>query len=326
MPSKNVKDFPAVQSVDITTSNSLLSVVNGELRRLSAGNLSMLSLNAKTGYFVNTGNFNYVGFNNNPLSVLGSGNFYLQQNIQNFSTGTAASADLVLTSNAGTDVNNYIDLGINNVGYSDPAFTISSGNDGYLYNNGGNLVIGTQTVGKTIKLHAGGTLLANQVAEITTSGINTTGTYRVNNVPYNTFTIELTHANDNPALGHNYFGINDLGYNQSAGGVRRRIAVAETCQIRKASWTHFVAAPGTSSSLPSTGYIINTSSNPVQTATVTTAIDSSSSTIPANYVTTFSTPINVTSGDLVVASLGINASYSVNPTNVRDKVILYCYN
>jgi hypothetical protein len=326
MPSKNVKDFLPVPILDITSTNSLLSVVNGELRRLSAGSLSMLSLNAKSGYFVNTGNFNYVGFNNNPLSVLGSGNFYLQQNIQNFATGLAASSDLVLTSNAGTDVNNYIDLGINNVGYSDPAFTISSGNDGYLYNNGGNLVIGTQTVGKIIKLHAGGTLLANQVAEITTSGINTTGTYRVNNIPYNTFTITLTHANDGPVQGNNYFGINDLGYAQAAGGLRRTIPIAETCQIRKASWTHYVGTLGTLSTLPSTGYVINTSSNPVQTAIVSTTINTPTTTTPTSYTTTFSPPINVTAGDLIVASLGINASYTVNPAAVRDTVILYCYN
>jgi len=171
MATKNVKDFLPIPTIDITTTDSLLGVVNNELRRVTNANISLQTITAKSGFFDNTGDFNYVGFNNNPLSVLGSGNFYLQQNIQNFSIGTAASSDLVLTSNAGTDVNNYIDLGINNVGYSDPAFSISSGNDGYLYNNGGNLNIGTQTVGKTIKLHAGGTKLENQTIEIHSSGL-----------------------------------------------------------------------------------------------------------------------------------------------------------
>ena len=326
MPSKNVKDFPTISTVDITSTNSLLTVVNGELRRLSAGNLSLLSLSGVTGIFSNTST-PALPLINNPLTVVGSGNSYIQVNIQNRATGTNATADLVITANNGTDTTNYINLGINNSGYNDPAFSNGSGLDGYLFINGGSLDIGTQTPNTNIEFHVGGTTANRSIARIESSGINLiTGTYRVNNVPYNTFTIELTHANDGPVQGHNYFGINDLGYNQSAGGLRRRIPIAETCQIRKASWTHFVGTLGTLSTLPSTGFVINTSSSPVQIATVTTALDSSSSTIPANYVTTFSTPINVTSGDLVVASLGLNASYTVNPTNVRDKVILYCYN
>lgn len=175
MATKNVNSFLPTGFIDLNTSDSLLGVVNGDLKRLNAGSISMLNLTSKTGYFINTGTFSYTGFNNNPISLFGSGNYYLQQNIQNFSTGTSASSDLILTSNAGTDINNYIDLGINNVGYSDPAFTINSGNDAYLYNNGGNFSIGTQTLGKTIKFHAGGTKLENQTIEINSSGL-TVGT------------------------------------------------------------------------------------------------------------------------------------------------------
>ena len=325
MPSKNVKDFLPIQSVDISSTNSLLSVVNGELRRLSAGNLSLLSISGVTGIFsIGTPATPLI---NNPLTVVGSGNSYIQLNIQNRGSGLNASSDLVLTANNGTDSTNFINLGINNLGYNDPAYNNATGLDGYLFIDGGDLDIGTRTPNKIIEFHAGGTTADKVISRIDASGMNMiSGTYRIKDVPYNTFTIELTHANDNPVQGNNYFGINDLGYNQSAGGLRRRVAIAETCQIRKASWTHFVANPGTLSTLLSTGFIINTSSTPVQIATVTTALDSSSSTIPANYVTTFSSPINVTSGDLVVGSLGLNASYTVNPTNVRDKVILYCYN
>ena len=175
MATKNVNSFLATGFIDLNTSDSLLGVVNGDLKRLNAGSISMLNLTSKTGYFINTGTFSYTGFNNNPISLFGSGNYYIQQNIQNFATGTSASSDLVLTSNAGTDINNYIDLGINNVGYSDPAFTINSGNDAHLYNNGGNLSIGTQTLGKTIKFHAGGTKLENNTIEINSSGL-TVGT------------------------------------------------------------------------------------------------------------------------------------------------------
>ena len=175
MATKNVNSFLPTGFIDLNTSDSLLGIVNGDLKRLNAGSISILNLTSKTGYFINTGAFSYTGFNNNPISLFGSGNYYIQQNIQNFATGTSASSDLVLTSNAGTDINNYIDLGINNVGYSDPAFTINSGNDAHLYNNGGNLSIGTQTLGKTIKFHAGGTKLENQTIEINSSGL-TVGT------------------------------------------------------------------------------------------------------------------------------------------------------
>jgi len=325
MPSKNVKDFLPIQSVDISSTNSLLSVVNGELRRLSAGNLSLLSISGVTGIFsIGTPATPLI---NNPLTVVGSGNSYIQLNIQNRASGLNASSDLVLTANNGTDSTNFINLGINNLGYNDPAYNNATGLDGYLFIDGGDLDIGTRTPNKIIEFHAGGTTADKVISRIDASGMNMiSGTYRIKDVPYNTFTITLTHANDNPVQGNNYFGINDLGYAQAAGGLRRTIPIAETCQIRKASWTNFIGTLGTSSALLSTGYVINTSSIPVQTAIVSTSINTPTSTTPTSYTTTFSPPINVTAGDLIVASLGINASYTVNPVGVRDTVILYCYN
>ncbi|MGI4727345.1 MAG: hypothetical protein ACRYFL_13825 [Janthinobacterium lividum] len=49
----------------------------------------------------------------NVISGKGSMNSFLQLNIQNISTGTSASTDVVATADNGTDAANYVDMGIN---------------------------------------------------------------------------------------------------------------------------------------------------------------------------------------------------------------------
>jgi hypothetical protein len=171
MPIKNVNSFSATGFIDLNTSDSLLGIVNGDLKRLNAGSISMLNLTARTGTFSN-GSIAAVPLLNNPLTIVGSGNSYMQLNIQNRATGTLATADLVLTANNGTDSTNFINLGINNVGYSDPLFNNGTGLDGYLFIDGGNLDIGTRTAGKIIEFHAGGTTQDKTIARITESGLN----------------------------------------------------------------------------------------------------------------------------------------------------------
>jgi len=140
---------------------------------------------AKT--FVTSGIFSLSGANplvlpNNPLSIVGSGNTYLQLNIQNRATGNTSTADLVITANNGTDSSNFINLGINNSGYSDPAFTNGGSYDGYLFVNGGSLDIGTQTANTHIEFHLGGTTIDKTVARFSNSGLNIiTGNLVVNN-------------------------------------------------------------------------------------------------------------------------------------------------
>ena len=97
-------------------------------------------------------------------------NTYNQVLHQNHSDGSNASTDFVGINDKGNDGENYIDLGINSSNYSDPDYTIGGPNDGYLYVNGGNLTIGTDTFGNTIIFHVGGTYANNQVARTTTDG------------------------------------------------------------------------------------------------------------------------------------------------------------
>jgi len=111
----------------------------------------------------------------NPLFVgTTSANTYVQGAIQNKSDGTNASSDWVATTDTGSDVSQFIDMGINGSNYSVATWTVSGALDGYLYVNSGNLTLGTDTANKTVKIHTGGTLAANVVA--TFNAANTAAT------------------------------------------------------------------------------------------------------------------------------------------------------
>jgi hypothetical protein len=140
-----------------------------------------------TGVFGDLSNFSVLPYS--KLNIFDSGNYYSQVHIMNKGTGDLASADFVVTANNGNDTINYIDLGINNQGYSQTGFSIVGPNDGYLYVNGGDLAIGTQTQNKEIRFHVGGTATGNKIASIDSSGINLVSgdSYRVNNFPITNF-------------------------------------------------------------------------------------------------------------------------------------------
>ena len=84
-------------------------------------------------------------------------NSYSQVISTNHSPGTNASSDFVAANDIGTDSANYIDLGINSSNYANTDYAVTGGNDGYLYVNGGNLAIGTQSPANVINFFTGGT-------------------------------------------------------------------------------------------------------------------------------------------------------------------------
>ena len=106
---------------------------------------------------------------NAPVQVTGSANSYVQAEIQNLSSGTTASTDLIATANDGTDSTLFVDLGINSSGNTDSSFTIAAAHDSYLYSQGGNLCIGTASA-KDLVLFTDGTLAANEMMRVASTG------------------------------------------------------------------------------------------------------------------------------------------------------------
>jgi hypothetical protein len=85
---------------------------------------------------------------------------------QNTSSNIYASTDFVAINDVGTDVINYIDVGINSSTNADPAYSIMKSNDGYMYVNGGNLALGTQTLGKDIVFFTDDTIASKEAGRI----------------------------------------------------------------------------------------------------------------------------------------------------------------
>src|SRR5579883_3222000 len=114
---------------------------------------------------------------NSVSAASGSLNSYLQITEQNQSNGSSASTDIVATADNGTDTSFYIDMGINSSGYSQAAYSNGGPNAGYLYNLGGNLIIGPASPGDSLIFQTGGNLSSNKVMSFNGSGIATLQKY-----------------------------------------------------------------------------------------------------------------------------------------------------
>ncbi len=116
---------------------------------------------------LNVGN-NEVLFPGVIGQFVGNNQSYLQINLEN--NNANGSADYVITSDLGSDVIHYLDLGFQN---SNANVGILYPNDGYLYvqgntsnNPGGNLIIATTTQGRDIIFAQGGYYGENVVAKL----------------------------------------------------------------------------------------------------------------------------------------------------------------
>jgi hypothetical protein len=102
---------------------------------------------------------------------------YAQIAFSNRSSNAAASTDIILYSNNGTDDSGYIDMGITSSAFNDPDFTITGPGDGYIFMVGaeagttdrGNLVFATGDTGTQNKIifAAGGLASDNEQMSIT---------------------------------------------------------------------------------------------------------------------------------------------------------------
>jgi hypothetical protein len=136
-------------------------------------------------------------------------NTYTQIVFQNHNQGANASADYVAVNDIGDDGNNYIDMGINSSVYNNTDYAVTGPNDGYLYVNGGNLIIGTQTAAKTILFFTGGTNSASRIrGTVSDTGLSMVGNVTANNFIGNTLsTTGIISAAGNIA-GNNILSLN----------------------------------------------------------------------------------------------------------------------
>lgn len=131
----------------------------------------------------------------NPIAQFsGNTNNYIQLNVENVNSGNTASADIAITADNGTDTTFYIDMGMASSTWdgtqSNSVGTAALKDDGYFYvqgstgNPGGNLILGTSSPNRVIKVMTDGPNAANLVAQFnaanTRSTNSTTGSFVVN--------------------------------------------------------------------------------------------------------------------------------------------------
>ena len=120
-----------------------------------------------------------VGANASSYTSFGAslGEFYANQPgfaqlyVQNLNGASNASTDIVAYNNLGDGTNNFIDMGICSSAYTEAAFPIFSPGSGYLYNDGGVLLVGSAT--NNVTVFAGGVDTNNAVVTFGTD-LNTT--------------------------------------------------------------------------------------------------------------------------------------------------------
>lgn len=134
--------------------------------------LALTALNANVANLRATGTAHfgtaYEGYDypNAEIQIDANINSYSQVISTNYSPGTSASSDFVAVNNIGDDSNNYIDFGINSNTYANTDYAVTQANDGYMYINGGNLAIGTQSAGKVVNFFTGGTNNTNNIRSV----------------------------------------------------------------------------------------------------------------------------------------------------------------
>ena len=74
-----------------------------------------------------------AGYNNPVAAFSINEDDYAQIAFRNASSGGNASSDIIVYANNGTDYAGYLDMGITSSAFTDPAFTITGPNDGYIF-------------------------------------------------------------------------------------------------------------------------------------------------------------------------------------------------
>jgi hypothetical protein len=128
---------------------------------------------------VGTGVTTYTTFGAALAELYANINSFAQMYAQNLNNGSSASTDIVAYNDLGDGTNNFIDMGIASSNYTEAAYPIFTPGSGYLYNDGGELIIGSAT--DDVVLFAGGVALADEALRIdkTSLAVTTTGAVNV---------------------------------------------------------------------------------------------------------------------------------------------------
>jgi hypothetical protein len=113
----------------------------------------------------------FTGSANSLAHFHGNQNAYVQVIMNNVNNGTSSSSDFVAENDAGSETQNYVDLGINSSTYNDAAFSAMGAGDAYLYTANNDLVIGTADTGGEVKFITGGTT-SSQIRAVLDGGGN----------------------------------------------------------------------------------------------------------------------------------------------------------
>ena len=153
--------------------NTAISISNGSLLTYSnnftfdyANNVLHVgnsSANASVGYVNAAGSFSF-------LQIQNSANTSVEESLTNQSNAANASSDMIVYDSSGFTGPNYLDMGINGNGFSQPSsWTINGPSDGYFYTSNTNLSIGTGGP-NYLNFFTGNTLIANERMRITAGG------------------------------------------------------------------------------------------------------------------------------------------------------------
>ena len=130
---------------------------------------------------VGAGVTSYTSFGAALAEMYANETAFAQMYVQNLNSSATASTDIVAYNDAGDGTNNFIDMGIVSAAYSDPTFEIFTPGSGYVYNDGGELLLGSAT--DDVVLFAGGVAAADEAVRIdktskdvtTAAGVNVGG-------------------------------------------------------------------------------------------------------------------------------------------------------
>lgn len=192
----NAGTTPATQFLGTTDAQPLVFRTNNTeaIRLFSSGSLA-IGATALDGtnpekLLINAGVTSSV----NALYAKGTIDKYFQINIQNLSTGTQASSDIVATANNGTESTNFVNLGINGSNFQYQAgnpIETGKANDCYLIGSGNDLYIVNNNATKATIFLIGGTAATNEAMRITpgenvgiatispTAKLDVAGTYKL---------------------------------------------------------------------------------------------------------------------------------------------------